>query len=107
MYILAKGDSMLPTLTDGEYYRIEPIDNGEISPKDIIVFNIDGIISCLSLLFINLQMLLAKDIRGKRLLDIVNALARKIRLLRSGRPYHHVDVRVGFLVVIGGDPAKI
>ena len=46
MYILAKGDSMLPTLTDGEYYRIEPIDNGEISPKDIIVFNIDGITIC-------------------------------------------------------------
>ena len=46
MYILAKGDSMLPTLTDGEYYRIEPIENGEISPKDIIVFNKDGIIIC-------------------------------------------------------------
>ena len=65
------------------------------------------IISCLGLLFINLQMLLAKDIRGESLLDVVDALARKIRLLRSGRPYHHVDVRVGFLVVIGGDPAKI
>ena len=46
MYILAKGDSMLPTLTDGEYYRIEPIENGEISPKDIIVFNINGITIC-------------------------------------------------------------
>ena len=65
------------------------------------------IISCLGLLFINLQMLLAKDIRGESLLDVVDALARKIRLLRSGRSHHHVDVRVGFLVVIGGDPAKI
>jgi len=46
MYILAKGDSMLPTLTDGEYYRIEPIENGEISTKDIIVFNINGITIC-------------------------------------------------------------
>lgn len=41
------------------------------------------IISCLGLFLINLKMLLAKDIRGKRLLDIVNALVRKIRLFRS------------------------
>lgn len=46
MYILAKGDSMLPTLVDGEYYRVEPIENGEISPKDIIVFKKDGITIC-------------------------------------------------------------
>ena len=61
----------------------------------VAIFNLSGqlcdtltttlldIISCLGLLFINLQMLLAKDIRGKRLLDIVDALAGKIRLLRS------------------------
>lgn len=46
MYILAKGDSMLPTLVDGEYYRIEQIENDVISPKDIIVFNKDGMIIC-------------------------------------------------------------
>ena len=46
MYMLAKGDSMLPTLCDGEYYRIEPIGNGEIYPEDIIVFNKDGITIC-------------------------------------------------------------
>ena len=46
MYMIAKGDSMLPTLIDGEYYRIEPIENGEIFPKDIIVFNKDGMIIC-------------------------------------------------------------
>lgn len=41
------------------------------------------IISCFGLLFLNLQMLLAKDIRGESLLDVVDALARKVRLLRS------------------------
>ena len=46
MYILAKGDSMLPTLVDGEYYRVEPVENGEIHPKDIIVFNKNGITIC-------------------------------------------------------------
>lgn len=46
MYILAKGDSMLPTLVDGEYYRMEPVEIDEIHPKDIIVFNKNGIIIC-------------------------------------------------------------
>ncbi len=46
MYIHAKGDSMMPTLVDGEYYQVDPVENSEISPGDIIVFNKNGIAIC-------------------------------------------------------------
>ena len=46
MYIIAKGNSMLPTLKDGYKYKIEPITNGEIYPNDIIVFHIGELIIC-------------------------------------------------------------
>ena len=74
---------------------------------DLLAATLLDILSCIGLLFINLDMLLAIDIRGEGLLDVVDALARKIRLLGTGRPHHHVDVRVGFLVMIGGNPTKI
>ena len=71
---------------------------------DLLAATLLDILSCIGLLFINLDMLLAIDIRCEGLLDVVDALARKIRLLGTGRPHHHVDMRVCFLVVIGGDP---
>ena len=74
---------------------------------DLLAATLLDILSCIGLLFINLDMLLPIDIRGEGLLDVVDALARKIRFLGTGRPHHHVDVRVGFLVMIGGNPTKI
>ena len=36
MYIIAKGNSMLPTLKDGYMYKVDPITNEEIYPNDIM-----------------------------------------------------------------------
>lgn len=42
MVIKAQGDSMIPTLKNGECYFIEFIDNGsDISIGDIIVYSVD------------------------------------------------------------------
>ena len=46
MTILAKGNSMLPTLKDGETYNIELLENTTIQIGDIIVYCIDNLIIC-------------------------------------------------------------
>jgi signal peptidase I len=46
VYILARGDSMQPTLRDGSYYCVEPIENGRVEVNDIIVFKKNDIIIC-------------------------------------------------------------
>lgn len=46
MYIIAKGNSMLPTLKDGYMYKVDPITNEEIYPNDIIVFQIGELVIC-------------------------------------------------------------
>lgn len=47
MNILAKGNSMLPTLKNGELYSLELLKNNDISIGDIIVYCInDGTVIC-------------------------------------------------------------
>lgn len=47
MYIKAQGNSMVPTLKNGECYAVELIDNGlDISIGDIIVYCIDQLVVC-------------------------------------------------------------
>lgn len=46
MYILAKGNSMLPTLKSGKLYKIDNSLNDTISVGDIIVFNVKDLVIC-------------------------------------------------------------
>ena len=46
MNILAKGNSMLPTLKDDEIYNIELIENNTIQIGDIIVYYADSLLIC-------------------------------------------------------------
>lgn len=46
VYILAKGDSMLPTLVEGKIYKVEPVAEGGVYPNDIIVFKKNGRLIC-------------------------------------------------------------
>lgn len=40
MYIIAKGNSMLPTLKDGYMYKVEPVVDGRVYLNDIIVYSV-------------------------------------------------------------------
>jgi len=46
MEILAKGDSMLPLLKNGNKYRVELINEDDIKEQDIIVFIIEDLVIC-------------------------------------------------------------
>ena len=46
MKILAKGDSMLPTLKDGEFYEMELLNGESICVGDIIVYCMEGLVIC-------------------------------------------------------------
>lgn len=46
MYIIAKGNSMLPTLKDGYMYKVEPVVDGRVYLNDIIVFQIGELVIC-------------------------------------------------------------
>lgn len=46
MQILAKGNSMYPTLMNGEKYEVEPIDQQSVREGDIIVFFAYGEVIC-------------------------------------------------------------
>ncbi len=46
MYIIAKGDSMLPTLQNGNMYKVEAVKDGKVYPDDIVVFKVGELIIC-------------------------------------------------------------
>jgi signal peptidase I len=46
MNILAKGNSMFPTLKDGELYNLVLLENGNVDTGDIIVYCVNDIIIC-------------------------------------------------------------
>ena len=46
MYILASGKSMLPTLEDGKYYKIDNKTKGKYKVGDIIVYQVKGTVIC-------------------------------------------------------------
>lgn len=46
MQVIAKGSSMLPTLTDGSVYLAESVNISELDIGDIIVYYVDEMIVC-------------------------------------------------------------
>ena len=46
MKIMAKGNSMLPTLKEGEVYKLELCTNSDIKEGDIIVYYVGEILVC-------------------------------------------------------------
>lgn len=46
MQVIARGNSMLPTLTEGSVYTAEPVNSFELDVGDIIVYYIDEMIVC-------------------------------------------------------------
>ena len=64
-------------------------------------------VTSLGLLLVIRDVILSKDIGCKGLLDVMNTNGRKIRLMRIGRPYKHMHVRVTFCIMIRRIPAKI
>lgn len=46
MYIVAKGNSMIPTLIDGKSYRMELIKDENIQKGDIIVYSVNEMLIC-------------------------------------------------------------
>ena len=74
---------------------------------DTLAVSFFKVVPCRRLLFVNGNQFLTEDIPCQRLLDIVNALFRQVRFLRSRRPYHHMHVRILFLIVIRSNPTHI
>lgn len=46
MHILAKGDSMYPTIVDGKTYVLKPIGKEDIGIDDIIVYYKNDVVIC-------------------------------------------------------------
>ena len=64
-------------------------------------------VTSLGLLLVIRDIILAKDIGGDGLLDVVDADSREVRLVRITRPDEHVNVRMPFRVMIRRVPSKI
>ena len=65
------------------------------------------IVASLCLTLVVGDIILAKDISGDGLLDIVDAYSREVWFVRTLRPDKHVNVRMPFRVMIRRIPAKI
>ena len=74
---------------------------------DALAVSFFQVVSCRRLLFVNRNQFLTEDIASQRLFDVVNARARQVRFLRSGRPHHHMHVRILFFVVIRSNPTHV
>lgn len=46
MKLLAKGNSMMPTLVDSHFYKMVKIENGQVSKGDIIVYKVKDLLIC-------------------------------------------------------------
>lgn len=46
MHILAKGKSMLPTLKEGENYKLALLENQDVDVGDIIVYCVENLVIC-------------------------------------------------------------
>lgn len=46
MYILASGESMFPTLKNGEYYKLDVVQDNNFNVGDIIVYKMKGTVIC-------------------------------------------------------------